>query len=380
MLRFLTAGESHGRGLVAIMEGMVAGLPLGREDIQRDLARRKKGFGRGARMAIEKDQAEILSGVRHGLTLGSPISLSIPNREWQAWQEVMGVEAPADPVEPLTRPRPGHADLPGYLKYGFKDIRPVLERASARETASRVALGAIARRFLGEFGISIRSHTRAVAGITAKKLLWRRVEASPLRCGDPEAEKAMLQAIEEALAQGDTVGGVFEVVASGVPVGLGSYVQWDRRLDAQIAGATMSIPSVKGVELGLGFGGAGIRGSQFHDVILPGSLRRRTNRAGGIEGGVSNGEDIVVRAGLKPISTLAHPLPSVDLGTGEEAPAHFERSDVCVVPAAGVVGEAVLALVLAQAFLEKFGGDSLEETRRNFNAYISSLPGELGRA
>jgi chorismate synthase len=283
-------------------------------------------------------------------------------------------------VEPLTQPRPGHADLPGYLKYGLKDIRPVLERASARETAARVALGAIARRLLEEFGVNIRSHTRAVAGVTTRKLSWRRVETSPLRCGDPKAEEAMVRAIEEAVAQGDTVGGVFEVVASGVPVGLGSYVQWDRRLDTQIAAATMSIPSVKGVEIGLGFEGAGMRGSQFHDVILPGSLRRRTNRAGGIEGGVSNGEDIVVRAGLKPIPTLAHPLPSVDLVTGEEAPSHFERSDVCVVPAAGVVGEAVLALVLAQAFLEKFGGDSLEETRRNFNAYLSSLPGQLGGA
>jgi chorismate synthase len=380
MLRFLTAGESHGRGLVAIIDGMVAGLPLGRADIQKDLLRRRKGFGRGARMALEKDQVEILSGVRHGLTLGSPISLLIPNQEWQAWQKIMGVEPPAEPVEPLTHPRPGHADLPGYLKYGFKDIRPVLERASARETASRVALGAIARRFLGEFGMNIRSHTVAVAGVTAKKLSWRRVEASPLRCGDAEAEKSMLQAIKEALAQGDTLGGIFEVVASGVPVGLGSYVQWDRRLDAQIAGAVMSIPSVKGVEIGQGFEGAGMRGSQLHDIILPGSLRRRTNRAGGIEGGVSNGEDIVVRAGLKPLSTLGHPLPSVDLGTGKEAPAHFERSDVCVVPAGGVVGEAVLALVLAQAFLEKFGGDSLEETQRNLSAYMSSLPGELGTA
>jgi chorismate synthase len=379
MLRFLTAGESHGRGLVAVMDGMVAGLPLGRADIQKDMLRRRKGFGRSARMSVEEDQVDICSGVRHGLTLGSPISLFIANQEWEAWEKIMGAEAPAEPVEPLTHPRPGHADLAGYLKYGFKDIRPVLERASARETAARVALGAIARRFLGEFGMNIRSHTAAIAGITASKLSWRRVEASPLRCGDPEAEKAMLQAVEDALAQGDTLGGVFEVVASGVPVGLGSYVQWDRRLDSLIAGAVMSIPSVKGVEIGLGFDGTRMRGSQVHDVILPRSLRRRTNRAGGIEGGVSNGEDILVRAGLKPLPTLGHPLPSVDLATGKESPAHFERSDVCVVPAAGVVGEAVVALVLAQAFLEKFGGDSLEETRRNFKAYLSSLPGELGR-
>jgi len=360
-----------------VMEGMVAGLPLGLADIQKDMDRRKRGFGRGARMAIEKDTVEIISGVRHGLTLGSPITLFIANREWEAWQKIMGAEPPTEPVEPLTHPRPGHADLPGYLKYGFKDIRPVLERASARETAARVALGAIARRFLAEFGINIRSHTVAVAGIRAGKLSWRRVETSPLRCGDPEAEQAMVRAIDEALAQGDSLGGVFEVVASGVPVGLDSYVQWDRRLDAQIAGAMMSIPSVKGVEIGLGFEGAGMRGSEFQDVILPGSLRRKTNRAGGIEGGVSNGEDIVVRAGLKPIPTRC---PPVDLATGKETPAHFERSDVCVVPAAGVVGEAVLGLVLAQAFAEKFGGDSLDETRRNFNGYISSLPGKLGRA
>ncbi|HEX77861.1 MAG TPA: chorismate synthase [Dehalococcoidia bacterium] len=384
-MRFLTAGESHGKGLVVIIEGMVAGLPLTEDNIARDLERRQAGYGRGPRMHIERDRAEILSGVRHGLTIGSPIALLIPTKDWANWQDVMSI-APVAGVEPLTRLRPGHADLAGAIKYGLHDIRPVLERASARETAARVAAGAVARRLLGEFGIEIRSHTVAIGGkiaAVAETVDWARVETSPLRCADPEAEKAMMAIIDEAKAAGDSVGGIFEVIASGVPIGLGSHVHWERRLDGLIAQAFLSIPAVKGVELGAGFALAQLKGSQAHDLIEsspePGRpWRHRTNRAGGIEGGMSNGEPIVVRAVLKPISTLARPLPSVDLVSAQPVLAHYERSDVCVVPAAGVIGEAVLALVLAQAFMEKFGGDHLEETRRNYQAYLDSLT-RLGR-
>jgi chorismate synthase len=382
-LRFLTAGESHGQGLLAIVEGMVAGLQLSEEDIRRDLRRRQGGYGRSQRMKLEEDEARIISGVRHGYTIGSPIGLFLANRVWQEWQEVMSVAPVGTEVQPVTAPRPGHADLAGVIKYGLDDIRSVLERASARETAARVAVGAIARRFLEEFGIAIHSHTVSIGGHKVEvsgSIDWRVVEESPLRCADREAEKAMLAEIDRAKADGDTLGGVFEVVAQGVPIGLGSHVQWDRRLDARIAGAIMSINAVKGVEIGGGFSLASVRGSQAHDIIEPGRNKkgayfwcRPTNFAGGIEGGISNGEPIVIRAAVKPIATLGKPLPSVDLRSGRAAKAHYERSDICVVPAAGVVGEAMLAIVLADAMLEKFGGDNLSETIANYRTYISSI-------
>lgn len=378
MFRFLTAGESHGQALVAIIEGMVAGLPLTEEYINRDLARRQKGYGRGPRMQIEQDRAEILSGVRHGLTMGSPIALRIANRDWQNWQQAMSVSPVEEKIEPLTHLRPGHADLPGALKYAQRDVRPILERASARDTAARVAVGAVARRFLEEFNIRIHSHVLAIGQVRARlpqDIDWARVEASPVRTADPEAEKAMIAAIDKAQADGDSLGGIFEVVATGVPIGLGSHVHWDRRLDGKIAAAIMSIPSVKGVEIGLGFGGTALPGSQFHDIIKlrEGAWHHASNRAGGLEGGITNGEPIVVRGAVKPIATIANPLPSADLLTGQEVTAHYERSDICIVPAAGVIGEAMLAIVLAGAVLEKFGGDHLEETRRNYQGYLKSL-------
>ena len=378
-LRFLTSGESHGKVLTVIIEGMVAGLPLSEADIARDLQRRQAGYGRGGRMKIEQDRAEILSGVRHGLTIGSPIALLIANRDWQNWQQAMSV-SPVENVEPVTQLRPGHADLAGVVKYGLDDVRPIMERASARETAARVAAGAIARRFLAEFGLKIHSHTIAIGGQQAKPseaIDWDRVEASPVRCADVEMEQAVMKAIDQAREAGDSLGGIFEVIATGVPIGLGSHVHWERRLDGRIAQAMMSINAVKGVEIGAGFALAGIKGSQAHDLIEPGEpgrlFRRGSNRAGGIEGGMSNGQPIIVRAAVKPIPTLAKPLPSVDFRTGQEAPAHVERSDICGVPAAGVIGEAMLALVLSQAFLEKFGGDHLKETRRNYNSFLESL-------
>lgn len=378
MFRYLTAGESHGKALTVIIEGMPAGLPLDEGYIARDLARRQGGYGRGGRMAIEHDQAEILSGVRHGLTLGSPISFLLHNRDWENWREIMGISPPAQEVKPVTRLRPGHADLAGAIKYSQSDVRNILERASARETAARVAVGAVARRFLQEFGIEIHSHTLAIGGKwagAADEIDWEAVEASPVRCADKEAERLMMAVIDEAKAAGDTVGGVFEVIATGVPIGLGSHVHWDRRLDGRIAQAVMSINAVKGVEIGSGFAATGLWGSRVHDVIqphAPGERRWRhaTNRAGGIEGGMSNGEPVIVRGAVKPIPTLSKPLPSVDLATGEVVQAHFERSDVCVVPAAGVVGEAMVASVLAQAMLEKFGGDSVKETLRNYRACL----------
>jgi chorismate synthase len=378
--RFLTAGESHGKGLIAVIEGMVAGLPISEDYIAQDLKRRQAGYGRSARMEIEQDKAEIISGVRHGLTIGSPISLLIWNRVWEDWQEIMGV-APVDKeIQPLTSPRPGHADLAGAIKYGTKDIRPILERASARETAVRVAVGAVARKFLEEFGITIHSHTISIGRHRAKQpksIDWQQVESSPVRCADAGAEKAMMAAIDEAKAEGDTLGGVFEVIAAGVPVGLGSHVQWDRRLDGQIAQAIMSINAVKGVDIGVGFSMANVKGSQAQDVIetcpegiaLP--WHRATNNAGGIEGGISNGQSIVVRAAVKPVATLGKPLPSVDLRSGKKVEAHYERSDICVVPAAGVIGEAMLAIVMTNAMLEKFGGDHLKETLANYKNYIS---------
>jgi len=379
MFRFLTAGESHGQGLVAIIEGVPAGLALDEEYIAKDLTRRQQGYGRGARMAIEEDRAEIASGVRHGVTMGSPITLLILNRDWENWKQVMSVLPVEQEVEPVTRLRPGHADLAGAMKYNLDDVRPILERASARETASRVAVGAVARKLLGEFDIEIHSHTVCVGGRWAKqveKIDWSKVEKSPVRCADSKAERAMLSAIDEAKKSGDSLGGVFEVVASGVPIGLGSHVHWDRRLNGRVAQAMMSINAVKGVEIGAGFNEASLPGSQVQDIIelgAKGSWRHVTNRAGGIEGGMSNGEPIVVRAAVKPIPTMSQPLPSVDLRTGEKVEAHFERSDVCVVPAAGVIGEAMLAIILAEAMLEKFGGDHIKETLRNYRGYLESI-------
>ena len=381
-IRFLTAGESHGQGLSVIIEGMPAGLSISEDYIVQDLARRQKGHGRGGRMQIEKDRALIKSGVRHGLTLGSPIALWIENKDWENWREAMSVDPIEGDTKRVTRLRPGHADLAGILKYGHRDVRNVLERASARETAARSGVGAVCRRFLEEFGMEIHSSTVAIGEHSAelcRPVDWDLVEQSPVRCADPEAEKLMMAAIDEAKEAGDTVGGVFEVVASGVPVGLGSYVHWDRKLDGRIAQAMLSINAMKGVEIGLGFESIGLRGSQVHDVIEPFDpsqnrrWKRATNRAGGIEGGMSNGEDIIVRVAVKPISTLAKPLPSVDLDTGERIQAHYERSDVCQVPPAGIVGEAMMAIVLADALLEKFGGDHVEETKRNYEDYLEAI-------
>jgi chorismate synthase len=384
--RFLTAGESHGKGLMAIVEGMVADLPLEERYINRELKRRQQGHGRGPRMKIEEDRAEIMAGVRYGLTIGSPIALFITNRDWQNWQQELSVSPVEKEVEPVTCPRPGHADLAGVTKYGLEDIRPIIERASARETAARVAVGAIARRFLEELGIAIRSYTVAIGRHhweppKVSSINWGKVEASPVRCGNAKVEKAMVAAIDEAKGNGDTLGGIFEVIANSVPVGLGSHVSWDRRLDGKIARAIMSINAVKGVEIGAGFSLAELKGSQAHDVIEPSSRdktgglpwRHTTNRAGGIEGGISNGEDIIIRAAVKPIATLASPLPSIDLRSGEKVKAHYERSDICVVPAAGVIAEAMLAIVLADACLDKFGGDNLEETLTNYRNYLSNI-------
>jgi len=396
--RFLTGGESHGRGLVAIAEGMVADLPLEEGYINRELKRRQQGYGRGPRMKIEEDKAEIMAGVRYGLTIGSPIALFITNRDWQNWQEQLSVSPVEKEAEPVTFPRPGHADLAGVTKYGLKDIRPVMERASARETATRVAVGAIARRFLEELGIAIYSHTVAIGRHQLKQgeassIDWQQVETSPVRCAHVELEKAIMAAIDEAKANRDTLGGIFEVIATGIPVGLGSHGSWDRRLDGRIAQAIMSINAVKGVEIGAGFALAELKGSQAHDIIEPltqtlslegrglgegeakQSLpwRHAANRAGGIEGGISNGEDIIVRAAVKPVATLASPLPSIDLRSGEGAKAHYERSDICVVPAAGVIAEAMLATVLADACLEKFGGDNLKETLANYRNYLRNI-------
>ena len=382
IFRFLTAGESHGKALTVIIEGLPAGLPLTEDYIALDLRRRQEGYGRGQRQQIEEDRAEILSGVRHGLTLGSPLSLVIRNRDWPNWQGVMQVEPGSEAVEKLTRLRPGHADLAGAIKYGHDDVRPILERASARETAARVAVGAVARRFLEEFGIAVNSHTLAIGEVTVdmeSEPDWALVEESPVRCADPQASERMVRAIDVAREAGDSLGGIFEVWATGVPIGLGSHVHWDRRLDGRLAQAVMSIHAVKGVEIGGGFALARLPGSQAHDIILPADQwgdrpwRRATNRAGGLEGGITNGEPVIVRAALKPISTLAKPLPSADLATGQAIEAHYERSDVCVVPAAGVIGEAMVAIVLAEAMLEKFGGDHIDETKRNYQGYLNTI-------
>lgn len=386
---WLTAGESHGKGLTMVIEGLPAGLPLSEADLEPDLHRRQGGYGRGGRMKIESDHAEITAGVRHGKTLGSPVALWVQNRDWVNWTEQMAIEPVDVPIERVTRMRPGHADLPGAIKYGFDDVRNVLERASARETAARVAVGGVAKRLLAEFGVVFHSHTLAIGGVRSEVpavIDWDQVEESPVRCADAAAGEAMVAAINAAKPDGDTVGGEVEVRVAGIPLGLGSHVHWDRKLDGRIAQAIVSINAFKGVDFGAGFAGTAQRGSQVHDVILPSSKwegtpwRHATNRHGGIEGGISTGEEIVVRGAVKPIPTLAHPLPSVDLDTGEEVLAHYERSDVCVVPAAGVVAEAMIAIVLADAWLEKFGGDSLEETRANYEHYLGTLgPRARGR-
>jgi chorismate synthase len=395
MLRFTTAGESHGPALVSILEGMVAGLPLVAADIDRDLARRQQGYGRGRRMKIESDHAEILSGVRAGVTLGSPISLLIQNNDWKNWQEIMD-PAPrdGDPARKrsVTRPRPGHADLAGMLKYDRDDARDILERASARETTARVAAGAVCRRFLAEFGITLGSHVVHLGGVDARRPdplpteLNAAADASPLRTLDSEAERLMIERIDSAKAEGNTLGGVAEVVCDGLPVGLGSHVSWDRKLDGRLAAALMSIPAIKGVEIGLGVEGARLRGSEVHDEIdadtsseRAGGVRRRTNRAGGLEGGITNGEQLVLRASMKPISTLMRPLSTIDMQSREPAAAQAERSDVTAVPAMGVIAEAMTAFIVADAMLEKFGGDSLVETRRNFDGYLAALGGRSGR-
>lgn len=390
--RFTTAGESHGKGMLVIIEGVPAGLPLEPMDLARDLARRQGGYGRGGRMAIEEDAGEILSGVRLGETLGSPLSVWIVNKDFENWRTPMSVKpVPDADDEELRRvhlPRPGHADLVGLLKYDRTDARDILERSSARETSVRVAAGAVARKLLGQFGVTIGSHVTTLGGVEAKRPspLPEDINAaaaeSPVRCLDPEASEAMVEAIDEAGAEGDTVGGVFEVVARGLPVGLGSHVSWDRRLDGRLAGALMSIQAQKGVEIGMGFGVAHHRGSEVHDEIdrdperrRAGGYRRRRNNAGGLEGGTTTGEPLVVRVAMKPLSSLMRPLDSVDVKTGRKARAVRERSDVCAVPAAGVVGEAMVAIVLADAMREKFAGDSLAEMRENYEAYLDRVSG-----
>jgi chorismate synthase len=395
--RFLTAGESHGPTLAATIEGVPAGLRLTADDLATDLARRQRGYGRGARQSIEQDRAEILGGVRHGVTLGSPILLLVRNRDWENWTQVMAVEPLDDEAAdallaaaqegnkkatPVTRVRPGHADLAGALKYGFNDVRNVLERASARETAARVAAGGVARAFLRELGIDVWSFTAEVGGVALDPAAATRsreeADASPLRCPDPAAEERMIARIDEARSAGDTVGGVFEVVVHGLPIGLGSYVHWDRRLDAALAAAVMSINIVKGVEFGLGFEQTRRFGSGVHDVIEgrsgDGGWVHRTNNAGGLTGGVTNGQPLVVRGAVKPISTLARPLPSADLITGEAVDrAHYERSDISVVPAAGVVGEAMVMLTLAAFVIEKFGGDTIDDVRESLERYRARI-------
>ncbi|MUL48017.1 chorismate synthase [Mycobacterium sp. CBMA293] len=389
MLRWTTAGESHGRALVAMLEGMVAGLSVTSDDIAVQLQRRRLGYGRGARMKFEKDEVTLLGGVRHGQTLGGPIAVQIGNTEWPKWETVMASD-PVDPAElantarnePLTRPRPGHADYAGMLKYGFDDARPVLERASARETAARVAAGTIARAFLKQaLGVDVVSHVISIGaskpydGPVPQPQDLERIDASPVRAFDEEAETSMITEIEAAKKDGDTLGGVVEVVVSGLPIGLGSFTSGDNRLDSQLAAAVMGIQAIKGVEIGDGFETARRRGSVAHDEIYPGAdgITRSTNRAGGLEGGMTNGQPLRVRAAMKPISTVPRALATVDMTTGEEAVAIHQRSDVCAVPAAGVVVEAMVALVLARAALDKFGGDSLAETRANVQNYLRAV-------
>jgi chorismate synthase len=397
MLRFTTAGESHGQALVSILEGMPAGLPLLASDVDAELARRQQGYGRGRRMQIERDTAELLSGVRAGETIGSPIAMLIHNRDWKNWQEIMDPAPRAEDAagaprrRAVTRVRPGHADLTGLLKYDREDARDILERASARETTARVAAGAIARRLLSELGVSIGSHLVHLGGVDARRpdalpeRLNEAADASQLRTLDPDAERAMIERIDAAKRAGNTLGGVCEVIADGLPVGLGSHVSWDRKLDGRLGAAIMSIPAVKGVEIGMGFQAARVTGAEVHDEITlapgrtrAGNVRRTSNRAGGLEGGMTTGEPLVVRVAMKPISTLMRPLGTIDVATGESASAVAERSDVTAVPAMGVIAEAMTALVLADAMLEKFGGDSLAEIQRNLDGYLSHVAARLG--
>jgi chorismate synthase len=389
MLRWLTAGESHGPSLVAILEGLPAHVTVTTTDIQESLARRRLGHGRGARMKFEQDEVTLVGGVRHGETIGGPVAIEVGNTEWPKWEKVMSAD-PVDRAEldalarnaPLTRPRPGHADLAGMQKYDFDEARPILERASARETAARVALGRVASNFLEQsVGARIVSHVIQLAEVTAPAGLWPqpddvdRLDADPVRCLDTEASRAMVERIDQAHKDGDTLGGVVEVVVHGLPPGLGSHVHWDRRLDSRLAGALMGIQAIKGVEVGDGFELAATPGSLAHDEIVPTDqgIRRTSGRSGGTEGGMTTGEVLRVRAAMKPIATVPRALRTVDVATGEEAVAHHQRSDVCAVPAAGIVAEAMVALVLADAVLEKFGGDSVGETRRNAETYVETL-------
>jgi chorismate synthase len=389
MLRWLTAGESHGPALVGVIEGLPASTAITTKEIAAELLRRRAGYGRGARMSFEQDEVELTGGVRHGLSIGGPIAIRVGNTEWPKWETVMSAD-PVDAAEleglgrnaPLTRPRPGHADLVGMQKYGLTDARPILERASARETAARVALGAVAKAFLAQaLDVEILSHVVAIGtaaapdGVLPAPGSLEAVDADPVRCVDPAASAAMVAEIDSAKADGDTLGGVVEVVVYGIPPGLGSHVHWDRRIDSRLAGALMGIQAIKGVEIGDGFTTARRRGSQAHDEIeaSPAGVRRRTGRAGGTEGGMTTGDLLRVRAAMKPISTVPRALDTIDVATGEPAKAINQRSDVCAVPAAGVVAEAMVALVLAEAAVEKFGGDSVGETRRNRDAYLASL-------
>ncbi|MET8473799.1 chorismate synthase [Streptomyces sp. NPDC006422] len=388
-LRWLTAGESHGPALVATLEGLPAGVPITTEMVADHLARRRLGYGRGARMKFERDEVTFLGGVRHGLTLGSPVAIMVGNTEWPKWEQVMSGD-PVDPEvleglarnAPLTRPRPGHADLAGMQKYGFDEARPILERASARETAARVALGAVARSYLKETaGIEIVSHVVELCSVKAPQGVYptpadvEKLDADPLRCLDADASKQMVAEVDQAHKDGDTLGGVVEVLAYDVPVGLGSHVHWDRKLDARLAGALMGIQAIKGVEIGDGFDLARVPGSKAHDEIVKTDegIRRVSGRAGGTEGGLSTGELLRVRAAMKPIATVPRALQTVDVATGEATQAHHQRSDVSAVPAAGIVAEAMVALVLADAVAEKFGGDSVPETRRNVTSYLDNL-------
>jgi chorismate synthase len=388
-LSFLTAGESHGPQLTIVFQNLPAGVRLCAEDVNRDLARRQVGYGRGGRMQIETDRVQFVAGVRHGYSLGSPVAMVIENKDWVNWTRKMAVEPVEEAIEKVTGLRPGHADLAGAIKYAQDDVRNILERASARETASRVATGAVAKALLAHFGVEVRSHTLRIGqtAVTSPELLrvnpngsansevrafWETVEASEVRCADSEAARRMIEDIRETRAAGNTLGGVFEVIAYGVPIGLGSHTQWDEKLDGRLLQAVGSIHSVKAVELGDGFSAASLYGADVHDPIeydARSGWRRPTNRAGGLEGGITTGQPVVVRGFCKPISTLIHPLPSTDLATRQPRPAHVERSDVCVVPAAGVVGEAMVALTLADAFRQKFGGDSVAEIERNYHAY-----------
>ena len=385
MLRFLTGGESHGPCLTALIDGLPSNLKVDLSDINAQLARRQGGYGRGARQQIESDTVEILSGVRFGISMGGPITLLVKNRDWENWINRMSITPVDNPDPPVTRPRPGHADFPGMLKYATNDLRPILERSSARNTAALVALGAISRSLLKELSIEIVSHVVMIGNVWAKfpdKIDYRqiadRAEKSPVRCADSVAEAEMVSAIDHCMQEEtrDTLGGVFEVAAIGCPPGLGSFVQWDRKLDSRLAAAMMSIQAIKGVEIGMGFGVAEIPGSQVHDELYFESsdgFTRGTNNAGGIEGGMTNGEPVVVKAAMKPLSTLPTPLASVDMKTREPVKAHFERSDVCAVPAAAVIGEAMVAIVLAEAVLDKFGGDSVEELVRNYRSYMQQV-------